>query len=60
MVTSVKIGYDCDDFELCQNINCYKGMVLTDKVADDGKFIPENCPECCGRGFKLKKGKIHV
>jgi len=46
-----------DDIELCKEINCDKGKVITNKVSEDGKFELDNCSVCKGRGFKLKKGE---
>jgi hypothetical protein len=43
-----------DDIELCQNKLCDKGYVITDKKGEGDKFILDKCPECEGRGFKLK------
>ena len=54
----VRIGYDFDDLELCGNISCDGGRVVTDVVAENGKFILADCPKCGGRGFKPKGGKV--
>ena len=47
---------DIDEIELCKNIMCDKGKVVTRRMAASGKFILEDCPKCKGRGF-LKKEK---
>lgn len=36
---------------LCSNIECDRGFVITDSVAEDGKFILEHCPLCKGKGW---------
>lgn len=41
-----------NSLELCTNIDCDSGRVVTDKVSEDGKFVLADCPECGGRGFR--------
>jgi hypothetical protein len=46
---------DIDKLELCTNINCDRGKVVTDEVTDEGRFVLKDCDVCNGRGFKLKE-----
>jgi len=44
-----------DRYELCTNINCDKGKVITSRVTEEGRFELDDCSECKGRGFRLKR-----
>ena len=44
-----------DDIELCQRTMCDKGRIISNRVAESGKFELDDCPDCKGRGFLLKK-----
>ena len=44
-----------DQIELCPNNCCDKGKIITDAVAEDGKFELVNCLVCKGRGFLYKE-----
>ena len=44
-----------DRLVLCTNINCDKGKVITDRVTSEGRFELDDCPECGGKGIRLRK-----
>ena len=47
-----------DDIQLCTEIMCDKGSVITDVVSEDGKFFLKKCPKCDGRGFHKKEDVV--
>ena len=47
---TVKIGYNLDQITLCTSTDCDKGKALS----PDGDSAVVDCPECEGRGFRLK------
>ena len=50
---TVKIGYTLDEITLCTSMDCDKGKSLS----PDGDSAVVDCPECEGRGFRLKGEK---